>query len=50
MRITLYAIGTRGDVQPILALALGLRDAGHAITFVAGSNFAEYVAASTRRN
>jgi UDP:flavonoid glycosyltransferase YjiC (YdhE family) len=32
-------------VQPILALALGLRDAGHAITFVAGSNFAEYVAA-----
>lgn len=45
MRIALYAIGTRGDVQPILALAAGLRDAGHAVTFVAGSNFEPYVTA-----
>lgn len=45
MNITLYAIGTRGDVQPLLALAHGLRGAGHEITFVAGSNFEADVAA-----
>jgi UDP:flavonoid glycosyltransferase YjiC (YdhE family) len=45
MRITLYAIGTRGDVQPMLALANGLRAAGHELTFVAGSNFEPYVTA-----
>jgi UDP:flavonoid glycosyltransferase YjiC (YdhE family) len=39
MKITLYAIGTRGDVQPLLALAHGLRAAGHDLCFVAGANF-----------
>jgi UDP:flavonoid glycosyltransferase YjiC (YdhE family) len=39
MNITLYAIGTRGDVQPLLALAQGLRAAGHDVCFVAGANF-----------
>ncbi len=29
MRVTLVACGSRGDVQPMLALALGLRRAGH---------------------
>lgn len=43
-RITVAALGTRGDVQPVLALCLGLRAAGHAVTVVAGSNFADWVA------
>jgi UDP:flavonoid glycosyltransferase YjiC (YdhE family) len=43
-RITVAALGTRGDVQPLLALCLGLRAAGHAVTVVAGSNFAPWIA------
>jgi len=34
MRIGILAIGSRGDVQPLVALALGLQAAGHHITFV----------------
>lgn len=45
MRITLIALGTRGDVQPALALGLGLQAAGHAVTLVAGTNFAAWVRA-----
>src|ERR1700743_2137402 len=33
MRITVIAVGTRGDVQPLIALAKGLRKAGHAVRF-----------------
>lgn len=29
MRVTIFAIGTRGDVEPLLSLGGGLRDAGH---------------------
>ncbi len=32
MNIILPTIGTRGDVQPYIALALGLVKAGHAVT------------------
>lgn len=32
MKIILPTIGTRGDVQPYIALALGLRKAGHNVT------------------
>lgn len=39
MRITLLAYGSRGDVQPSIALAKVLEANGHAVTFVAGSNF-----------
>ncbi len=39
MRITLLAFGSRGDVQPCIPLAKGLEANGHAVTFVAGSNF-----------
>jgi UDP-N-acetylglucosamine:LPS N-acetylglucosamine transferase len=31
MRALLAAVGTRGDVQPALALALELRERGHAV-------------------
>jgi len=32
MRIAIPTIGTRGDVQPFIALAQGLASAGHAVT------------------
>lgn len=35
MRITVLAHGSRGDVQPYLALCLGLRRAGHTVTLAA---------------
>jgi UDP:flavonoid glycosyltransferase YjiC (YdhE family) len=41
--IILTASGTRGDVQPALALAHGLRDAGHRVRIIAGSNFASWI-------
>lgn len=34
MKIVIPTIGTRGDVQPYIALALGLLQAGHAVTLV----------------
>jgi sterol 3beta-glucosyltransferase len=40
MRITVLAIGSRGDVQPLLALAVGLQQTGrHKICFAAPDNF-----------
>jgi sterol 3beta-glucosyltransferase len=40
MRITVLAIGSRGDVQPLLALAVGLQQSGrHKICFAAPDNF-----------
>ncbi len=41
MRIVLIALGTRGDVQPMLALGQGLQAAGHQVRIIAGSNFEE---------
>ena len=35
MRIVLATYGSRGDVQPMLALALGLKAAGHRVTLIA---------------
>jgi len=32
MKIVIPTIGTRGDVQPYIALALGLINAGHGVT------------------
>jgi sterol 3beta-glucosyltransferase len=31
MRIAVLAVGSRGDVQPMLVLALGLQAAGHTV-------------------
>ncbi|MBI5303166.1 MAG: glycosyltransferase family 1 protein [Chloroflexi bacterium] len=42
--ITLLASGTRGDVQPYLALGLGLREAGFDIRIATHANFAPLVA------
>lgn len=43
MRITILCYGTRGDVQPFVALALGLQAAGHDVVLAAPTNFAEFV-------
>ncbi|QPC83176.1 glycosyltransferase family 1 protein [Phototrophicus methaneseepsis] len=39
MRIAMVAIGSRGDVQPLLALGSGLQAAGHEVAIAAGKNF-----------
>lgn len=43
MKLTLLAPGSRGDVQPFLALAIGLQKAGHQIRFVTHSLFEPFV-------
>jgi len=42
MRVLLTAVGTRGDVQPALALALELRKLGHAVRLCLSPNFVEW--------
>jgi vancomycin aglycone glucosyltransferase len=39
MRVTLVACGSRGDVQPMLALALGLEEAGHEVLLTVPPDF-----------
>ncbi len=39
MHITILSAGSRGDVQPYLALATGLKTAGFAVRLAANSNF-----------
>ena len=43
MRIVIIAPGTRGDVQPYIALGKGLQSAGHTIRLVSHSNFESLV-------
>jgi len=43
LNIGIFTYGTRGDVQPYIALALGLMDKGHQITLAAPENFKELV-------
>jgi UDP:flavonoid glycosyltransferase YjiC (YdhE family) len=45
MRITILAIGSRGDIQPCIALGVGLRQAGYEVRLAAPNNF-ESVATS----
>jgi vancomycin aglycone glucosyltransferase len=42
MRALLAAAGTRGDVQPALALALELRKRGHAVRLCISPNFVDW--------
>ncbi|MCQ3936670.1 MAG: glycosyltransferase [Chloroflexi bacterium] len=44
MRIVIVAPGSRGDVQPYIALGKGLQNAGHFIRLVSHSNFESLVA------
>jgi sterol 3beta-glucosyltransferase len=41
MRIAILALGTRGDVQPHVALGLGLQAAGHTVRLIAHADFRE---------
>jgi sterol 3beta-glucosyltransferase len=43
MHITILAFGSRGDVQPCVALGLGLQRAGHKVRLVALSQFETFV-------
>lgn len=43
MRIAILTLGTRGDMQPYVALALGLRAAGHDVVISGPENFADWV-------
>jgi sterol 3beta-glucosyltransferase len=42
-RIALATIGTQGDVQPFVALALRLKDAGHSVVLGTSENFQGFV-------
>jgi sterol 3beta-glucosyltransferase len=46
MRITLLSVGSRGDVQPLLAFALGLSAAGHEVRLAAFPKFEGMVRAA----
>lgn len=43
LRIAIMTVGTRGDVQPMLALASALRSRGHTVDVAAPSNFESWV-------
>ena len=39
MKVNVLAAGSRGDVQPMVALGVGLTRAGHDVTICAGDDF-----------
>jgi len=43
MHYGIFTYGSRGDVQPFIALALGLADRGHRVTLAANENFRDFV-------
>ena len=43
MKYGIITTGSRGDVQPFIALALALMEKGHEVTIVAPENFKEFV-------
>ena len=43
MNIGIFTYGTRGDLQPYVALALGLMDKGHKVTLSATEDFQDFV-------
>ncbi len=45
MRIAVIAMGSRGDVQPYVALGKGLQQAGHTVRLLTHENYAAFVAA-----
>lgn len=44
MRITIVTVGSRGDVQPYVALGRGLAEAGHRVLLATHRSFAAFVA------
>ena len=49
MNVAILTLGTRGDVQPYVALGAGLEEAGHVVTLVTGKGFDELVAGQRLR-
>ena len=45
MKITIFAAGSQGDIQPCVALGKGLQQAGYQVRLAAPDNFAEFTAA-----
>ncbi len=45
MHIAISTLGSRGDVQPFVALAVGLQQAGHRVTLVTCDTFADWIQA-----
>jgi sterol 3beta-glucosyltransferase len=43
IKIVISTFGVRGDVQPYLALAVGLQAAGHRVTLATSSNFTAWI-------
>ncbi|RCX08076.1 UDP:flavonoid glycosyltransferase YjiC (YdhE family) [Anaerobacterium chartisolvens] len=43
MMVSVLTIGTRGDIQPFLALAAGLKESGYTVRFCSPCNFREFV-------
>ncbi|MCJ7548823.1 MAG: glycosyltransferase, partial [Anaerolineae bacterium] len=43
MQIAIIAPGSRGDVQPYIALGKGLIEAGHTVRIVTHENFGDFV-------
>lgn len=43
MKIVITTFGVRGDVQPYLALAVGLQSAGHHVTLATSHDFTEWI-------
>ncbi|MGB3335824.1 MAG: glycosyltransferase [Devosia sp.] len=43
MRIAIHTLSTRGDIQPYLALALGLHERGHEVMIAAPSQFEKFI-------
>jgi sterol 3beta-glucosyltransferase len=43
MRVAIHTLGTRGDVQPYLALALGLKAVGHEVMIAAPTQFEAFI-------
>jgi sterol 3beta-glucosyltransferase len=44
VNVAILTLGTRGDVQPYVALGAGLKEAGHEVTLVTGKGFDRLVA------
>jgi sterol 3beta-glucosyltransferase len=44
MKISILTYGSRGDLQPFLALAVGLQKAGHTVQIIGPARFAEFSA------
>ncbi|MBK8050609.1 MAG: glycosyltransferase [Anaerolineales bacterium] len=43
MKIAIFAAGSRGDIQPCVALGRGLQHAGYAVVLAAPADFADFV-------